>query len=324
MAQQKLTLAICMYNASPYIEVTLQSVLAQSMQDFHLLIVDDCSTDDSVEKVEAFFAKNPRQYELVRLEQNQGIGHARYYAETHATTRYMLFVDADDILHPMLVEKEYQAIVSDADLIGVSCWLEFISENGKSLPGGHYLGVPEKEQFLNRAKRNKLVFLPICTMYNREAALRTGGFSIDGYPDGFPRYRDFCEDLEHWTRMSDLYVEGKAIITLPETLYWYRKRGGLSSNSFNMIIKMRYVKQNLLRRRAGEGELSFIEFMDSLSDKELAALKRDAAAADALRNAHYYWKKRQLLKVAVEVLKSVWYRPGYIIDKLKHNSGINK
>lgn len=313
-----------MYNASPYIEATLQSVLAQSMQDFHLLIVDDCSTDDSVEKVVAFFAKNPWQYELVCLTQNQGICHARYYAETHATTRYMLFVDADDILHPMLVEKEYQAIVSDADLIGVSCWLEFISENGKSLPGGHYLGVPTKEKFIARAERKKLVFLPICTMFDREAALRTGGFIIDGYPDGFPRYRDFCEDLEHWTRMSDLYVEGKAIITLPETLYWYRKRGGLSSNSFNMIIKMRYVKQNLLRRRAGEGELSFIEFMDSLSDKELAALKRDAAAADALRNAHYYWKKRQLLKVAVEVLKSVWYRPGYIIDKLKHNSGINK
>lgn len=319
-----LTLAICMYNASPYIEVTLHSVLTQIMKDFHLLIVDDCSTDDSAEKVEAFFAKNPRQYELVRLEQNQGICHARHFAERHAKTQYMMFLDADDVLYPHAIATMYRTITSDPDLMAVGCYLEYVDTRGKKMGGGLFLGCKTKDEFYDKAAGKKLFFMQPTAIYNRQLALSVGGYVISGYPDGKPRYQDFCEDLDLWTRMSDLYTQGKAIVVVPEVLCKYRKGSGLSSNSFNMIIKMRYVKQNLLRRRAGEGELSFIEFRDSLSDKELAALKRDAAAADALRNAHYYWKNRQLLKVAVEVLKSVWYRPGYIIDKLKHNSGINK
>ena len=43
-----LTIAICLYNAEKYIRETLESVMAQTMQDFHLLIVNDCSTDSSV------------------------------------------------------------------------------------------------------------------------------------------------------------------------------------------------------------------------------------------------------------------------------------
>lgn len=67
-----MTLAICMYNAERYIGETLRCIMAQTMQDFHLLIVNDCSTDNSVEVVEEFFRRNPRQYELVNLQKNGG------------------------------------------------------------------------------------------------------------------------------------------------------------------------------------------------------------------------------------------------------------
>ena len=50
-----LTLAICVYNAEKYIKETLQSVMAQTMQNFHLLIVNDCSTDGSIAVIEEFF-----------------------------------------------------------------------------------------------------------------------------------------------------------------------------------------------------------------------------------------------------------------------------
>ena len=54
----EITLAICMYNAEKYIEETLACIMAQTMQDFHLLIVNDCSTDGSVECVKRFFKQN--------------------------------------------------------------------------------------------------------------------------------------------------------------------------------------------------------------------------------------------------------------------------
>ena len=81
----EITLAICMHNAEKYIEETLACIKAQTMQDFHLLLVDDCSTDRTVEYVERFFQQKQRQYELVKLTQNQGIAYGRNFALHHAS-----------------------------------------------------------------------------------------------------------------------------------------------------------------------------------------------------------------------------------------------
>lgn len=322
--QIKLTLAICLYNAESYISETLQSVLQQTIQNFHLLIVNDCSTDKSVEVVEQFFAKHPRQYELVSFEKNQGIGFARHFAERHAMTPYMMFLDADDILKPNAIETMYRKIISDKDLMAVGCYLEYINEKGKKIGGGLFLGETTKEGFYEKAKNKKLIFMQPTAIYDRELALAVGGYQISGYPEGKPRYQDYCEDLDLWTRMSDLYKEGKAIVVVPKVLCSYRKGGGLSSSTFNMIIKMRYTKTNLLRRRNGEQELTFIEFYNNLSPKEFKGYQLDAKAADALRNGVFYLKRKNIVKATWLILQSIWFRPIYIIDKLKNNSGLKK
>lgn len=320
----ELTLAICLYNAERYIVETLKSVMQQTMQDFYLLIVNDCSTDRSIEVIEQFFAKRSRQYELVSFKQNQGIGYARHFAERHATTPYLMFLDADDILKPDAIETMYWKITSDNDLMAVGCYLEYMDENGKKMGGGLFLGETTKEGFYEKAKNKKLIFMQPTAIYDRELALSVGGYVIDGYPEGKPRYQDYCEDLDLWTRMSDLYTEGKAIIVVPKVLCRYRKGNGLSSSSFNMILKMRYTKTNLLRRRNGEKELTFIEFYNELSPQELKGYQRDAKAADALRNGIFYLKRKNLVKAIGLVLQSIWYKPSYIFDKLKHNSRLSK
>ena len=315
-----LTLAICMFNAEKYIKETLESVIAQTMQDFHLLIINDCSTDGSVAIVEEFFEQHPRQYEIVSFNNNQGIGHARFYAERKSTTKYMMFLDADDILYPNAVETMYQKITSDNDLMAVGCYLEYVNEKSKNIGGGIFLGESTKEGFYEKAKNKKLIFMQPTAIYDRELALSVGGYIIEGFPKGKPRFQDYCEDLDLWTRMSDLYTQGKAIIVVPEVLCKYRKIGnGLSANSFNMILKMRYTKKNLLLRRSGKKELTFIEFYDSLSEKDIKGLKKDALAADALRNGVFYLKRKNVFKGIWEIIKSIYYRPGYIFDKLKHN-----
>lgn len=320
----QLSLIICLYNSERYITETLQSVMQQTMQDFYLLIVNDCSTDRSIEVIEQFFAKCPRQYELVSFKQNQGIGYARHFAERHATTPYLMFLDADDILKPDAIETMYRKITSDNDLMAVGCYLEYMDENGKKMGGGLFLGETTKEGFYEKAKNKKLIFMQPTAIYDRKLALSVGGYVIDGYPEGRPRYQDYCEDLDLWTRMSDLYTEGKAIIVVPKVLCRYRKGSGLSSSSFNMILKMRYTKTNLLRRRNGEKELTFIEFYNGLSLQELKGYQRDAKAADALRNGVFYLKRKNMVKAIGLVLQSIWYKPSYIFDKLKHNSGFKK
>lgn len=314
-----LTVAVCVYNAEKFIEQTLESLMNQTFGDFKLLIVNDCSTDRSIEVIDKFFAKNPRQYELINFDNNHGIGYARRSALEKADTKYMLYIDADDLIDPTLIEKLYTKVTSDSKLMAVTCWSRFIDMSGYKLPGGTFLGVKDKAEFMDKAEKGKLFFMPIHTIFDREAALQAGGFVTAGFPDGKPRYQDYCEELDLWTRMSDLYIQGRYFATVPEALYLYRKSTGLSSNHFNMILKMRYTKCNVRRRRKGEKDLTFIEFYDSLSDKEIKALKNEAFAADSLRNGAILLKRGNIIKGSWLLMRSFIAKPSYFIDKLKHN-----
>lgn len=311
-----------MYNAEKYIIETLESVLVQTMQDFHLLIVDDCSTDSSVEKVKEFFATHSRQYEPIRFKKNQGICHARSYAERHATTKYMMFLDSDDILLPDAIKKMYEKITSDKDLMAVGCYLDYVDEEGKKIGGGLFLGDTTKEAFYKRAETGKLIFMQPTAIYDRELALSVGGYDdrnaiID---NSGVRWQDYCEDLDLWTRMSDLYRDKKAIIILPEVLCHYRKlTSGMSANSYRMTLRMRYVKNNVRRRRRGESNMTFEEYYRSLTEEELEAVKRDGEAADSLRNGVFCLRKWEVVKGIGLICRSVVLRPGYIVDKIRHN-----
>lgn len=315
-----ITLAICMYNAGKYIEETLACIMAQTMQDFHLLIVNDCSTDGSAGLVEQFFAAHPRQYELVSLAENGGICAARKFAELHAQTKYLLFVDADDLPHPTLVETLYNKISSDPDLMAVGCYLSYMDSEGRDMTGGIFLGETTKQGFIEKARKEKLIFMQPTAIYDRQTALRVGGFQTEGFPAGKPRYRDYCEDLDLWTRMSDLYTEGKAIVVVPKVLCRYRKHeNGLSAHSLEMILRMRHIKTNLKRRRRGLDEFTFTEFLGRLTAEERQKLEKDALAADALRRAYHFLRKGQLVKCARELFISIKSNPHYIADKVKHN-----
>jgi glycosyltransferase involved in cell wall biosynthesis len=325
MSKMDLTLAICAYNCEKYIEETLSCILNQTFQQFDLLIVNDCSTDSSREMIIRFFDKNPRAYTLVDFEVNKGLAAGRHYVENHVTTKYILFIDADDCPYPTMVEKLYNKITSDKDLMTVGCYLEFINETGNKIHGGQFLGDKTKEDFYARAENKKLIFLASNAIFDREVAISVGGRNIHGFYDGKPRYQDLCEDLDLWTRMSDMYKNGKAIVVVPEILLKYRKiDSGLSANSFNMIVRMRHIKTNLLRRRAGEKELTFIEFRQSLSEKELCRLKRDSVVADSLRKGVFYLKKGRIFTGAYLLSKSIILKPAYFWQKIKGNSGIWK
>ena len=154
----KITVAICAYNCEKYIEETLTSILNQTFQDFDLLIINDCSSDDTILLIEDYLKKNQREYRLINLEVNDGIANARHLALLEAKTKYILFIDSDDLPHTRLVEKEYKMISSDDDIIAVSSWLRYIDMQGNKLSGGFFLGAKSKEEFMSLASKEKLIF----------------------------------------------------------------------------------------------------------------------------------------------------------------------
>lgn len=315
-----MTVIICAYNCEKYIEQTLLGIVNQTFQDFDLLIIDDCSTDSTLQKIKSFFNQFKKDFEIIEFKKNGGIAAARKYAIENIKTKFYMFLDADDIPYFNLVKKLYTKIIEDDDLIAVGCYLEYINESGKKIGGGLYIGETTKEAFIKKAKSNKLIFMQPTAIVKREFALRAGGFNVDNFEIDAVRYQDFCEDLDLFTRMSDFYKESKAIIVIPEVLCKYRKmENTTSSNTFGMLLKMKYVKFNLLRRRKGLNELKFTEFYASLANNEIDSLKSDAEAAVLLRQGYILIKRRRVIGGIVKILKSVILNPNYFKQKVFSN-----
>ena len=80
------------YNSAPFIEESVRSVFSQTFQDWELLIVDDCSKDNSVGIVQEL-TKIDNRVQLVALQENIGASEARNVAIRKAKGRYIAFLD---------------------------------------------------------------------------------------------------------------------------------------------------------------------------------------------------------------------------------------
>jgi teichuronic acid biosynthesis glycosyltransferase TuaG len=93
------------YNCSRFITDTIESVLSQSYVDWEMIIVDDCSIDNSVEIIEKIIGDNPK-IKLIKLENNVGSAQSRNAALEVANGRFIAFLDSDDIWYPDKLEKQ--------------------------------------------------------------------------------------------------------------------------------------------------------------------------------------------------------------------------
>lgn len=101
----KVSVIIPLYNAVPYLP-DLKQLWEQTLQDFELILVDDCSTDDTWAKLQEFKAQNPeRTIILARNEHNLGPGGTRNHGLTKSSGEYVIFLDGDDRYAPTLLEK---------------------------------------------------------------------------------------------------------------------------------------------------------------------------------------------------------------------------
>lgn len=114
-----MTISVIMpcYNAAAFIEGALSSLQAQTHKDWECLVVDDCSTDRSVEAVEAIAKSDPR-IRLLRLALNQGPGGARNAGLSAAKGDWITLLDADDLYEPGRLQHLFSLATSlKADLV---------------------------------------------------------------------------------------------------------------------------------------------------------------------------------------------------------------
>ena len=320
------TIAICVYNAEDYIIETFESLKNQTYKNFKLLIIDDKSKDNSLKIMKDYLEKekNSFNYKIIELEKNSGTAVGRSTTLENVDTELMMFFDADDIAKPDMLEKLYSKIQENVDFIAVSCHSKYIDLNGNNIVGGHFIGPETIEDFRFKAQNGKLILIPNVTLFKKDYALKCGGYRKDGFPkNSKTRYQDLSEDLDMWSRMSDFYKDGKIMITIPEVLFYYRKNtSSLSASKDNLIAmqtKIRFIKKNLKRRRSNQEDLTFIEFIESLSLKEKFLNSLKDLSAFHYRKAGFLYVEKKYLGFLLNLSYSVILNPMYIIDKFKSN-----
>ncbi len=127
------------YNSSIFILKTLKSVTSQSFDNWEMIIVDDCSTDNSIEVIQPF-AECDSRIKLIQLTENSGAAVARNKAIEAATGRFIAFLDSDDLWMPNKLEKQVQFML-DQDIAFSFSAYEKIDETGNVFGT---VGVPKK------------------------------------------------------------------------------------------------------------------------------------------------------------------------------------
>lgn len=126
------------FNSSRFISNTILSVLGQTDPDWEMLIVDDCSQDDSVLRISRFAEKDDR-IRLIPLKKNVGAAAARNIALEQARGRYIAFLDSDDVWEKSKLEKQRRFMEENSYAFVCSSYYVMTEEGSKN---GQVIKVP--------------------------------------------------------------------------------------------------------------------------------------------------------------------------------------
>lgn len=284
----QITVLMPAYNAGIYIGEAIASVLAQTFTDFELVIVNDGSTDDTLDVIGTF--KDPR---IVVINQpNQGVAVALNNGLIHARADYVARFDADDICHPQRLEKQLDFLQKHPEYILVGSDCDYILENGEFL--FHFTCIAHTHEQIIDKLYFYCPFVHPTVMYKKESICLAGGYPADAHN---------FEDYLLWTRIAKA---GK-LYNITEPLIQYR----LNSTSVTIDEKVRGTRFRELKREAiirgfitteeGDELLAIIKEQDNRPMKE--------SAYHALCGKKFLADNYQPQKARLHVKKAIGIRP---------------
>ena len=236
MQEKLVSIIVPVYNAGAYIEETIRMVEKQTYQEWELILVDDCSSDNSKAVIEEYLQKRNSLEESMRRQeirllvkqQNEGAAMARNTGMEAAKGRYIAFLDADDIWLSKKLSKEMTFMEKQQAPFVFSAY-EFGDENAKGT--GKIVHVPEKLTY-RRALSRTVIFTTTVLLDRKK---------IPAELLSMPNVKS--EDTAFWWK---LLKNGIVACGLDEVLAIYRRPAkSLSSNKWEAIKRI----WNLYRRQ---------------------------------------------------------------------------
>jgi glycosyltransferase involved in cell wall biosynthesis len=207
------------YNTGRFIKETIESVLAQSYPAWELIIVDDCSTDDTDDVVSQYLADKRIRY--IKNDTNSGAAVSRNKALREAKGKWIAFLDSDDLWEKNKLENQIKFMEENNYCFSYTNYIE-IDEN--SVPNGKMVTGPKK--ITKTGMFNYCWPGCLTVMYNAEKI-------------GLIQIKDIKKNNDYalWLKVckkADCFL-------LNETLARYRKRSGsISNHSYKSLIKWHY------------------------------------------------------------------------------------
>ena len=193
------------YNCAPTLSEALDSLYAQTYQDFKIILCDDGSTDDTY-VVAKSYADRHDNIVLIRNEKNMGLNYTLNHCLEYADTEYCARMDGDDISLPTRFEKEIKFLDGHPEYAIVSCPMIYFDEEG-NFRNGKGNGEVTKMDFIHGT--------PFChapSMVRTKAIKRVGGYSEN-------KNLLRVEDYHLWGK---LYTVGSKGYNLSDPLYKMR------------------------------------------------------------------------------------------------------
>jgi glycosyltransferase involved in cell wall biosynthesis len=193
------TIVLC-YNQSRFVLETLESVKAQKYKHTQLIIVDDCSIDDSVAIIEHWLRQNNIHCTFIRHQENQGICKSLNDALAVATGKYISMVASDDVWLPDKIAQQVEIMESQPDQVGIIYSDAFqLDEQGRTLPDmfiAAHRKLPEMPQGQVLSVLLGGNFIPGMTTLIRRSCYHAVGL----YDEHLP-----WEDWDMWLRLARHY-----------------------------------------------------------------------------------------------------------------------
>lgn len=290
--ESKVSIIVPIYNVEKYIEKCINSILNQTYRNLEIILVNDCSTDNS-EKVLKEIIKADNRCIYIEKKENGGLAAARNTGIKKATGDYLVFVDSDDWISEEYVQKLLKAIkTSQADI--AVCDYATVDEKGNCVIANSLFPLNDKSTL-----NEKVAYIrnhSVTKMINRKS------FKEEDLL--FPEYIKRAEDMG---TIIPLLTKAKKIELVNEPLYYYFQRKGSLSNKIEKGKNLDFYDKayQLIVKNAKTGfekEIEYHGILEMVYGKTMLMIKYKYSYKDIKKHLKNFdkewpdWRKNQYIK----------------------------
>ena len=228
MKEDLVSIVVPVYNAEKYIQDTIKTVEEQTYKNWELLLVNDCSTDNSKEEIKKY-EKEDNRIRLIDLKENLGAAIARNTGMKEAKGKYIAFLDADDLWDKQKLEKQIKFMKKNNYEFTFTGY-EFADENG--IGNGKIVDVPKNINYKQALKNTTISTITVI-------------FNVDKLGKdliSMPNVRRGQDTATWWKVLKT----GIIAYGLQESLSMYRRSNNtLSSNKIKALKRTWHLYRNV-------------------------------------------------------------------------------